>query len=85
MSINLPYVESNCEKLWCTLRSHKIKSTFYNKNTSRELLCKSKDKVAKKIKTISFMRLTVLSVKQSTFGESKRSLKSCSDEYKGSV
>ena len=46
MSINLPYVEGTSEKLRRILRSHKIKSTFYTKNTLRKLLCKPKDRVA---------------------------------------
>ena len=39
MSINLPYVEATSEQLRCTLRSHKIRSTFYTESTLRKLLC----------------------------------------------
>ena len=39
MSINLPYVEATSEKLRRTLRSHKIRSTFYTESTLRKLLC----------------------------------------------
>ena len=46
MSINLPYVEGTSEKVWCILRSHKIRSTFYTENTLHKLLCKPKDWVA---------------------------------------
>ena len=46
MSINLPYSESTNEKLRCTLRSYKIKSTFYTESALRKLLCKPKDLVA---------------------------------------
>ena len=46
MSINLPYVEGTSEKLWCILRSHKIRSTFYTEKTLRKLLCQPKDRVA---------------------------------------
>ena len=42
MSINLPYTEGTREKLGRIIRSHKITSTFYNKNTLREVLCKPK-------------------------------------------
>ena len=35
VSINLPYVED--EKLWRILRSHKIRSSFYTKNTLHKL------------------------------------------------
>ena len=66
MSMNLPPVEGTSEKLWCLLRSHKIRSIFYTENTLRKLLCKPKDGVATENKTISFMKLTVVTVKQST-------------------
>ena len=66
MSINLPYVEGTSEKLRRILRSHNIRSTFYTENTLRKLLCKPKDRVATEDKTISFMKLTVVTVKQST-------------------
>ena len=46
MRINLPYVEATSEKLRHTLRSHKIRSTFYTESTLRKLLCKPKDRVA---------------------------------------
>ena len=39
MSINLPYVEAAREQLRRTLRSHKIRSTFYTESTLRKLLC----------------------------------------------
>ena len=64
MSINLPYVEGSSEKLWRILRSHKIRSTFYAEMALRKLLCKPKDRVATEDKTISFMKLTVVTVKQ---------------------
>ena len=66
MSINLPYVEGTSEKLRCILRSHKIRSTLYTEKTLRKLLCKPKDRVATEDKTISFMKLTVVTFKQST-------------------
>ena len=66
MSINLPYVEGTSEKLRGILRSHKIRSTFNNESTFRKLLCKPKDRVATKDKTISFMKLTIVTAKQST-------------------
>ena len=43
ISINLPYVEGISEKLQCILRSHKIRSTFYNEKTLHKLLCKPQD------------------------------------------
>ena len=67
MSINLPYLEGTSEKLQPILRSHKIRLTSYTENTLHKLFCKPKDPVATvAIKTISFMKLTVVNVKQST-------------------
>ena len=43
VSINLPYVEGNSEKLRGILKSHKIRSTFYTESTLRKCLCKLKD------------------------------------------
>ena len=50
MSINLPYVESTSKTLRRTIRSNKIRSTFYTENTFRKLLCKPKDQVATDVK-----------------------------------
>ena len=38
MSVNLPYVEGTSEKLRRTLRSRKIRSTFYTEETMHKLL-----------------------------------------------
>ena len=38
MSVNLPYVEGTSEKLRLTLRSRKIRSTFYTEETMHKLL-----------------------------------------------
>ena len=66
MNINLPYIEGT-KKLRRILRSHKIRPVFYTENILRKLLCKPKDRVAlQKVKTISFVKLTVVTVKQST-------------------
>ena len=81
-SINLPYVEGTSEKLRCILRSHKTKSTFYTKNTLRKLLCKSKDRVATEDKNYIFYEIDCSNCEAVCFGESKRSLKSRSDEHK---
>ena len=66
ISINLPYVEGTTEKLRCIFRSHKIRSTFYNEMTLRKLFCTPKDRVATEVKTKSFMKLSVVTVKQFT-------------------
>ena len=85
ISINLLSVEGNCEKLWCVLRSHKFRSTFYNKNTLRELLCKPKDRVAKEDKKNVVYEIDFTNFEAVYFGESKQSLKSRSDEHKRTV
>ena len=64
ISISLQNVEGTSEKLKRILRSHKIRSTFYTEMTLRKLLCKPKDRVATEDKIISFMKLTVVTVKQ---------------------
>ena len=85
MSINLPYVEGTSEKLRCILRSHKIRSTFYTENTLRKLLCKPKDQVATEDKNNIVYEIDCSNREAVYFGESKRSLKSRSDEHKRSV
>ena len=60
MSIKLLYVAGTSEKLWHLLRSHKIRPTFYMESTSCKLLWKQKIKLPEKIKTILFMKLTVV-------------------------
>ena len=60
------------------LRSHEIRSTFYTENTLRKLLCKPmKNNIAYEIDCSN--------CEAAFFGESKRSLKWRSDEYKRSV
>ena len=85
MSINLPYVEGTSEKLRRILRSHKIRSTFYTENTLRKLLCKPKDQVAAEDKNNIVYEIDCSNCEAVYFGESKRSLKSRSDEHKRSV
>ena len=85
MSINLPYVEGTSEKLRRILRSHKIRSTFYTEMTLRKLLCKPKDRVATEDKNNIVYEIDCSNCEAVYFGESKRSLKSHSDEHKRSV
>ena len=85
MSINLSYVEGTSEKLWRILRSHKIRSNFYTENTLTKLLCKPKDRVAKEDKNNIIYEINCSNCEAVYFGESKRSLKSRSDEHKRSV
>ena len=80
MSIDLPYVEGTSEKLRRILRSHKIRSTFYT-----EITCKPKDRVATEDKNNIVYEIDCSNCQAVYFGESKRSLKSRSDEYKRSV
>ena len=85
ISINLLYVEGTSEKLRRILRSHKIRSTFYTEMTLRKLLCKPKDRVATEDKNNIVYEIDCSNCQAVYFGESKRSLKSCSDEHKRSV
>ena len=85
MSINLPYVEGTSEKLWRILRSYKIRSTCYTESTLCKLLCKSKDWVATEDKNNIVYEIDCSNCEAVYFGESKRSLKSRSDEHKRSV
>ena len=85
MSINLTYVEGTSEKLWCILRFHEIKSTFYTENTLRKLLCKTKNRVATEDKNNIIYEIDCTNCEAVYFGESKRSLKLHSDEHKRSV
>ena len=85
MSINLPSFKGTIEKLQCIFRSHKIRPTFYTENTLRKLLCKPKDRVATKDKNNIVYQIDCSNCNAVYFGESKRSLKSCSNEHKRSV
>ena len=85
LSINLPYVEGTSEKLHRILRSHKIRSTFYTEMTLRKLLCKPKGRVATEDKNDIVYESDCSNCQAVYFGESKRSLKSRSDEHKRSV
>ena len=81
ISINLPYVEGTSEKLRRILRSHKIISNFYTQITLR----KPKDRVAAEDKNNIVYEVDCSNCQAVYFGESKRSLKSRSDEHKKSV
>ena len=65
VSINLPYVEGVSQKLRRILKSHNLRPTFYTESILRKLLCQRKDRVATENK-ISFIKLTVVTAKQST-------------------
>ena len=82
MSINLLYVEGTTENLRSILRSHKIRSTFYTEKALRKLLCKPKDRVATEDKNNIVYDMNCSNWEAVYFGESKRSLKSRSDEHK---
>ena len=85
MSINLPYAEGTNEKLWCILRSHKIRFTLYTEMTLHKLLCKLKCWVATKDKNNIDYEIDCSNCQAVDFGESKWSLKLRSDERKRSV
>ena len=85
MSVNITYVEG-ASILRHILRSHKIRSTFYTEKTFLNSFVNLKIKQIQKIKTISFIYEIDCSICEAVyFGESKRSLKSRSDEHKRSV
>ena len=84
ISINLPYLEGTSEKLRHILRSHKIRLTFYTDMTLSRLLCKPKDRVATEDKNNIAYEIDCSNCQAFYFGESKRSLKSRSDEHKRS-
>ena len=79
ISINLPYIKGTSEKLWHILRSHKIKSTFYNKNTLHKL------QVATENKNNFTYEVDCSNCEAVYFSESKQFLKLCSDEHKRST
>ena len=85
ISISLPYVEGTSEKLQRILRSHKIRSTFYTEMTLCKPLCKPKDRVAAEDKNNIAYEIDCGNCQAVYFGESKRFLKSRSDEDKRSV
>ena len=74
MSINLRSIEGTSENLWHILRSHRIISTFYVKNTLHKLLCKPKDQVDKN--NIAYEN-DCSNCEAVYFGESEWSLKLC--------
>ena len=82
MSINLPYVKVSSEKLRRILRCHKISSTFCTKSTLSELLCEPIDRVATEDKNSIVYEIDRSNYETVCYGESKRSLKSRSDEQK---
>ena len=85
MSINLLYVEGTSEKLWRILRSLKIRSTFYIENSFHKLFCKPKDQVTTQGKNNIVYRIDCSNCEAVYFSESKRTLKSRSDERKRSI
>ena len=85
MRINLPYIEGPSEKLRRILRSRKIRSTFYTESTWCKLLWKSKGRVAAEDKNNIVYEIDCSNCETVYFGESKRFLKSRSDEHKTSV
>ena len=84
MSINLLHIEGTSETLWRILRSHKIRSTFYTKNTLRKLLCKPKNQVATEDKNNIVNSQYCSNCKAVYFGQSKwsfkRSVRNCDCE-----
>ena len=67
------------------LKSHKLRSIFYTESTLSKLLCKSKGRVLTEDKNNIVYEIDFSNCETVYFGESKRSLKSRSDEHKRSV
>ena len=65
-----------------TLRSRKIRSTFYTEIILCKLLCKPKDRVATENKNNVVYEIDCSNCQAVYFGESKRSLKLSSDKQK---
>ena len=84
MNISLR-VEGTNEKLRRILRSHKIRSTFYNVSSFCERLCKLKDRVATEDKNNVNCEIDYINCEAAYLRKFKRSLKSRSDEQKRSV
>ena len=64
------------------LMSHKIRSTFYTESTLHKLLCTRKDQVSTDDKNSIVDNIKCSNCEAVYFSESKRSLKSRSDEHK---
>ena len=79
MSLNLPYIEGNSEKLQRILRSHRIRLAFYIEKTLHKLLCKPKDRQVAEDKSNIVYEFDCSNCEAVYFGESKRSLKPCSN------
>ena len=82
ISINLPSVQGTSEKRRRIRRSHKTRSTFYTEMTLRKLFYKPKDRVTTEDKNNIVYEIDCSNCQAVYFGESKRSLKSRSDEHK---
>ena len=82
MSINLPYVEGTSQKLCGILRSHKIRPSSSTEMAFCKLLCKTKDQLVTDDKNNIVCETDCSNCQADYFGESKRSLKSRSDEDK---
>ena len=85
MNINLPCVEGSSKKLWRILKSQKIRCTFYSEITLHKNLCKLKDRIATEDQNNIVCKIDCSNCKAVYLGESKRSLRSRSDEQKRSV
>ena len=81
----MPYVKSTSKKLRRILRSHKTRFTFYTESFLCKLLYKPKDQIATEDKNNIAYEIDCSNCEAVYFGESKRSLKSRSNERKRSV
>ena len=76
------HVQDTGKKLGSTLRSYNTRSTFHTESTLRKLLCQTKEREATADKSNIAHEIECSNCEAVYFGESKRSLKSHSDEHK---
>ena len=85
MNINLLYVKCTGEKLRCILKSSKTRSTLYTESILCTFRCKPKYRVATENKNNIVYEIDCSDCEAVYSAESKRSLKSRSDEQKRSI
>ena len=83
--VNLPYVKGTSEILRRILQSHKIRSTFYSKDTLRKSLSHPKDPISVELQNNVVYKIPCNDCNAIYIGESKRSLKTRSKEHQYAV
>ena len=83
--ISLPYIKGTSETLKCMFATHKIKCSFYFKETLRKHLSKPKDLVELDKKSNVVYKIPCKDCNVSYIGETKRSFKVRTNEHKRAV